>query len=645
MGDLRRRPGLAVAHVLTGAALLCGWGVARADYDRTRYMGPEELRPGMRGFGRTVMSGAKIETFQVEVIAVMRNAYYARQDVILVRCSGLNLEHSGIIGGMSGSPCYIHDDQGRDRLIGAVAYGWTFNKDPICGVQPITQMLPIPEVRAPREPSAIEKKAAAASPRQKQSNRGGGVNLGELLARVADEPFDDGCRLSIFNDEIRRVAASRPSASAAREGLRPLLTPVMISGMTDRGMERLARPFEKLGLIPLASGGPSAAAVADADSVKLEPGSVLCVPFVSGDIMMEGLGTCTWVEGSRVLGFGHSMFGEGSVELPLATGIVHTVISSVARSNKMGAALRNVGTLLGDENSGIFGLVGKSVPMVPLEVVVRDIRGEQTFRYNLVQERLFTPLLLGTAIMESAYSHSDLPREHHVRYSMEIEFKDLGTYRVSNFSSQSGVSPMATESATPVGSLMDSPFGRAKLVRARGEVTIEPGARLAELEDASLVKNVFKPGERVAVQVRWRHYMAQPQYTRATYELQLPADLPDGEYNLAVGSSKTHLIALRQEKPHLFDVDSLAEMLKAFNMISSFPDSRLYLHLTLPSSGLAVKDTEMPRLPSYRREMLLASHSSDIHRFTESLLVTHETPFSVSGQASLKVKVSRRADQ
>ena len=76
-----------------------------------------------------------------------------QKDVILARCSGLNLEHSGIVGGMSGSPCYIRDKNGKPRMIGAIAYGWLFSKDPICGIQPIEQMLDIVEVRGHKEAS------------------------------------------------------------------------------------------------------------------------------------------------------------------------------------------------------------------------------------------------------------------------------------------------------------------------------------------------------------------------------------------------------------------------------------------------------------------------------------------------------------
>ena len=61
--------------------------------------------------------------------------------------------------------------------------------------------------------------------------------------------------------------------------------------------------------------------------------------------------------------------------------------------------------------------------------------------------------------------------------------------------------------------------------------------------------------------------------------------------------------------------------------------------------GVAIHDLEMPRLPSYKRQALLTAHRSDVHRFTDSLLTTYETPFAIEGSKSLKVKVSRRADQ
>src|SRR5262249_2216841 len=81
--------------------------------------------------------GKGIQRFDVEVLGLLRR-YAPRQDLILARVSGAGLENSGIIAGMSGSPIYI-----EGKLVGALAYGWPFSKDPICGITPIQSMLDI----------------------------------------------------------------------------------------------------------------------------------------------------------------------------------------------------------------------------------------------------------------------------------------------------------------------------------------------------------------------------------------------------------------------------------------------------------------------------------------------------------------------
>src|ERR1700693_203607 len=89
---------------------------------------PEQLSPGMKGYGLSVFKGTKPERFEGEVIGVLHNAL-PKQDMILIRLSGADLEKHKVIAGMSGSPVYIDG-----KLIGALAYGWTFENDPLAGV-------------------------------------------------------------------------------------------------------------------------------------------------------------------------------------------------------------------------------------------------------------------------------------------------------------------------------------------------------------------------------------------------------------------------------------------------------------------------------------------------------------------------------
>ncbi len=74
--------------------------------DPKSYWDVDDIRPGMKGVGQTVMVRTKLEEFGAEVLGVMRGVSPGR-DMILCRLTGCNLEHAGIIQGMSGSPIYI----------------------------------------------------------------------------------------------------------------------------------------------------------------------------------------------------------------------------------------------------------------------------------------------------------------------------------------------------------------------------------------------------------------------------------------------------------------------------------------------------------------------------------------------------------
>src|SRR5438270_5913810 len=95
----------------------------------------KDVHPGLHGIGRTVFEGNRIEEFQVEILGVIENIG-PKQAIILARLSGGPLEQTGVLQGMSGSPVYIDG-----KLVGAIALGFPFSKQPIAGIQPIGQMI------------------------------------------------------------------------------------------------------------------------------------------------------------------------------------------------------------------------------------------------------------------------------------------------------------------------------------------------------------------------------------------------------------------------------------------------------------------------------------------------------------------------
>src|SRR5438128_10995754 len=98
---------------------------------QSNFFALKDLKPGMRGTGRTVFAGDKVDELQVEILGVLENIG-PKQSLILGRLSGGPLENTGVMQGMSGSPVYVNG-----KLIGAVAMACPFAKEPIAGILPI----------------------------------------------------------------------------------------------------------------------------------------------------------------------------------------------------------------------------------------------------------------------------------------------------------------------------------------------------------------------------------------------------------------------------------------------------------------------------------------------------------------------------
>ena len=122
--------------------------IATRAFARTPLMPVENLKAGMRGYAKTVISGDTIETFPVEVLGVTGSDSMGYQ--ILIRASGEVMARSGgIAQGMSGSPVYIDG-----RLAGAIAYGTAFTDPHYCLLTPIQDMLDILDKPEPHRNAA-----------------------------------------------------------------------------------------------------------------------------------------------------------------------------------------------------------------------------------------------------------------------------------------------------------------------------------------------------------------------------------------------------------------------------------------------------------------------------------------------------------
>src|SRR3954468_108011 len=169
----------------------------------------KDVRAGQHGVGRTVFHGNRIEEFQVEILGVLENLT-PKQSIILAKLSGGPLEQTGVMQGMSGSPVYVDG-----KLLGAIALGFPFSKQPIAGIQPIEQMI-----------------ADSPSTHREQ---------------VGLAPFFRQSQNSSSTLNVNRMSAS---SSAFIGNLAEIFTPLALSGFTPRTVQTFATEFHNLGLDP-----------------------------------------------------------------------------------------------------------------------------------------------------------------------------------------------------------------------------------------------------------------------------------------------------------------------------------------------------------------------------------------------------------
>jgi len=584
-----------------------------------RYLHHSKLKRGMTGYGLTVVAGTKPVRFKVEIVSVL-TGQGKHQDSILAKLSGLGLEKSGVVQGMSGSPCYVRDEtDGKDKLIGAVAFGWRFQLEPLCGIQPITQMIAgaLPQTPAAKTKPAATKSRPAAT---------GAAPQAYLDAVLNPRKVD----FSRFGWPKRLV----PDGGDDTVRLRPLATPLMISGARRRTLIEAARFFKPMGLVPTQSGGVGGAEANKAAKVSLKPGSAVAITLVAGDANWAATGTVTDVIGKRVLAFGHGFFGAGRLELPMGPAYVHAIIFSRQTSFKLSSPLAVTGVLDVDEFVGVGGIIGKKTAMVPMTVHVKWEKKNltQTYRYKLSRHRLMTAVLARFLVIDSTLGWRELPEHHTVSHSVVVNFGKLGVYRSADVASDADLDYVLSDMTRPLAAMLSNPFGPPQEIKNISvDIKIREGTISAGILQMKLDGVTYKPGDTVTGKVTLSRF--RKTRTQMPIKFQLPDDLPEGTYTLTACGASGAIIAYKKENPQLFSPRSVKELFASVQRIVRPGANKLYLRLPLAGGGLAIGQKELPDLPPSKAAILMQSKPLDLSAFRRANVQTVKSDYLIRGSA------------
>ena len=305
---------------------------------------------GQHGIGRTVFPARASKSFKWRSWACSKTSAHGNPSSWRALRGG-PLAETGVMQGMSGSPVYIDG-----TLAGAVALGFPGGEGSDRR-DPADRRNAARRSRSGRAASTLAAHSEARSYMAAPAEAGGNRDAGFVYRLHAPRRWNTSLRNCANWDWIR------------------------------------AREFP-------AAGGPDRMG----DLQDLEPGSMISVQLLSGDMRSSADGTVTAIDGNHVYAFGHRFLDSGPTDLPFARAEVLALLPDISSSFKISQAQEWMGTITQDRNTAVSGVAESAPPWCRS----KSASGAKTYHMGVIQDRVMTPLVTQMAVF-SAMDASDAP--------------------------------------------------------------------------------------------------------------------------------------------------------------------------------------------------------------------------------------------
>ena len=482
-----------------------------------------EVKAGMRGTGRTVVKGQRVEEFSFEIVGTLRGGggVIPVRHLVLFRVSGPLIDRTGgTAAGMSGSPLYING-----KLLGALSAGYLFQPDKrdLALATPIEEMLRILDLPAGSPQGAWPRTYTASAPL-----RVGGRDLRRVV-------------IAGTLDEAERIEAAMPGTGAF---IPAALFPEMVSGLSGRSLRLLERGLERMRGERRPLQAQEGGDITDFPAAPIVGGSSVGVLQARGDLSFGGICTVTLRAGAKLLICGHPWDLLGDVEYALSTSDIITIVRTLERPFKEG----NLGELIGkvdqDRGPGIRGVIGQMPRMFAVRVGVTDLdtgkqidRGTQVVRRKDLAKLFATALTLeaidrardqvlggGTATVTVTLRGKGLPRQ--------ITRKNLF------YSSRDVALASLLELPDALNFLFYNDLAAIDASDVRIDVTFTTKRTTAAVTEVQVERREVAPGDILRVRLQIRPFQEASVLSRVI-DVAIPRNFPRGPAVLLVGSAGT----------------------------------------------------------------------------------------------------------
>jgi len=555
-----------IAAVALGLVIAVGLGVRPAD-SQSRIIVFREIKPGMEGFGKTVIKGTEIQTFSVKVVDVIDNPGVL-DDHIVVRVSGPTIRQAGgVAAGMSGSPIYINN-----KLAGALWGSWGFQvgAEPIALVRPIETMLALVKSlkekarmrlgRLPDPPVAPNLTLSLSASGEGTEEVLPSPHRGGVLSQMAATPLLvsglAGRALKYLKDG---VSERLMRAAGMRQALLSMGREDFVHELAQGLEERYSVRIQPTGLF----GASAHAQSYTREPIPLQEGSPFGVMLTDGDVTIGAFGTISYIEDEILLGFGHWLLPAGETEFFLTEAYILDTVESLETPFKLGVPGRTIGAIFEDRWQGVGGVTDFEPRSLSVSLTVkdRDLGVTNRAQFRIAYYESLMPLLLLVGVLDAVDRTLNRigPGTMVTRYTLKAQELQEPLSRTDVFVSLSDIAVTGPlRIAQTLFTLTRNEFLDLGFTQIDIELEVQRAVRALRVKSLKTDKESYEPGEPIKYTVTLQAYRGKEQTVEG--ELQLPKELERSSVTLvAFGGPRR---SDREETPEFDSLDELIDFLQ-----------------------------------------------------------------------------------
>jgi hypothetical protein len=477
-------------------------------YSKSIFMPVSEIKPGMKGVGKTVFYGTKIDTFQVDIIDVVKGEG-GINNFILAYLSGEKIEKSGGISeGMSGSPVYINN-----KLIGAVSYAWEMSEHNLCLITPIYDMLKI---------ANFSSNYGQLKSQEYKLNHTLHFVERDINKIVIKNKIDEGNFLSLANQ--REIV------------FYPVTSSLTISGLRDRSFDKLSDSLKRFNLKAIEGvnniNEVGFQKVGERSNNKIEAGSAIGIQLARGDVNITSIGTVTYRKGNKLLALGHPFLKKGDVSFLLSAIYIYHSLPNIVMPFKLGSPLYLIGSVVQDRQAGILALINSYPRIIPLKVRVEDINSGLSYQtgVQLINDYDLLDPLISNITIQAIDNALNRIGAGSAQVEIKIKGRKKGQELCRNnmyYSSDDIATCAITEIPEIIDLIANNYFESVDLTAIDINIKIDKKKKIGKLEEVVLKNSSLRAGDLLKAKVKIRPF--RESLIEKIITIQIPSNISSGE--------------------------------------------------------------------------------------------------------------------